>query len=288
MAVDQVASITLEALRSAVPMLLATLGAVVGQRAGVLNLGLEGVMYLSAAVAAAVGPPWGFVAAVIVGTLYNLLYYVLSNDFALNQILLGFAFTMVGYGVGSQVARGVVGRPIEKPVVYGVEAFAVAVVAAVAVYFFLRSRVGLAIKASGDDPASLDLMGVDVYNIRRVAGLVEGVFASAAGAYLVLLYYGSWSEQLVMGWGSLAVITAMISLWSPLLAIAASLVPSFFISLAYVLQRLLQVSPHLLNVVPYVASIAVLAAVQVAMRKVRLKALAPRWLARPYIREERT
>jgi simple sugar transport system permease protein len=253
-----------------------------------LNLGLEGVVYLSAAVAAAVGPPWGFVAAVIVGTLYNLLYYVLSNDFALNQILLGFAFTMVGYGVGSQVARGVVGRPIEKPVVYGVETFAVAVVAAVAVYFFLRSRAGLAIKASGDDPASLDLMGVDVYNIRRVAGLVEGVFASAAGAYLVLLYYGSWSEQLVMGWGSLAVITAMISLWSPLLAIAASLVPSFFISLAYVLQRLLQVSPHLLNVVPYVASIAVLAAVQVAMRKTRLKALAPRWLARPYIREERT
>jgi simple sugar transport system permease protein len=288
MAVDQVASITLEALRGAAPMLLATLGAVVGQRAGVLNLGLEGVVYLSAAVAAAVGPPWGFVAAVIIGTLYNLLYYVLSNDFALNQILLGFAFTMVGYGVGSQVARGVVGRPIEKPVVYGVEAFAVAVVAAVAVYFFLRSRVGLAIKASGDDPASLDLMGVDVYNIRRVAGLVEGVFASAAGAYLVLLYYGSWSEQLVMGWGSLAVITAMISLWSPLLAIAASLVPSFFISLAYVLQRLLQVSPHLLNVVPYVASIAVLAAVQVAMRKTRLKALAPRWLARPYIREERT
>jgi ABC-type uncharacterized transport system permease subunit len=288
MAVDQVASITLEALRSAAPMLLATLGAVVGQRAGVLNLGLEGVVYLSAAVAASVGPPWGFVAAVIVGTLYNLLYYVLSNDFALNQILLGFAFTMVGYGVGSQVARGVVGRPIEKPVVYGVEAFAVAVVAAVAVYFFLRSRVGLAIKASGDDPASLDLMGVDVYNIRRVAGLVEGVFASAAGAYLVLLYYGSWSEQLVMGWGSLAIITAMISLWSPLLAIAASLVPSFFISLAYVLQRLLQVSPHLLNVVPYVASIAVLAAVQVAMRKTRLKALAPRWLARPYIREERT
>jgi|GEM_PF-1283672 len=288
MAVDQVASITLEALRSAAPMLLATLGAVVGQRAGVLNLGLEGVVYLSAAVAAAVGPPWGFVAAVIIGTLYNLLYYVLSNDFALNQILLGFAFTMVGYGVGSQVARGVVWRPIEKPVVYGVEAFAVAVVAAVAVYFFLRSRVGLAIKASGDDPASLDLMGVDVYNIRRVAGLVEGVFASAAGAYLVLLYYGSWSEQLVMGWGSLAVITAMISLWSPLLAIAASLVPSFFISLAYVLQRLLQVSPHLLNVVPYVASIAVLAAVQVAMRKTRLKALAPRWLARPYIREERT
>ncbi len=288
MAVDQVASITLEALRSAAPMLLATLGAVVGQRAGVLNLGLEGVVYLSAAVAAAVGPPWGFVAAVVIGTLYNLLYYVLSNDFALNQILLGFAFTMVGYGVGSQIARDVVGRPIEKPVVYGAEAFAVAVVAAVAVRFFLRSRVGLAIKASGDDPASLDLMGIDVYNIRKVAGLIEGVLVSAAGAYLVLLYYGSWSEQLVMGWGSLAVITAMISLWSPLLAIAASLVPSFFISLAYVLQRLLQISPHLLNVVPYVASIAVLAAVQVAMRKTRLKALAPRWLAKPYIREERT
>jgi ABC-type uncharacterized transport system permease subunit len=104
-------SIASEALKSAAPILLATLGAVVGQRAGVLYLGLEGVVYISVAVAAVVGPPWGFLAAVAVGTLYNLLYYVLSNDLALNQILLGFAFTMVGYGVVSQVARDVVGTP---------------------------------------------------------------------------------------------------------------------------------------------------------------------------------
>jgi ABC-type uncharacterized transport system permease subunit len=281
-------SIASEALKSAAPILLATLGAMVGQRAGVLNLGLEGVVYISAAVAAVVGPPWGFLAAVAVGTLYNLLYYVLSNDLALNQILLGFAFTMVGYGVGSQVARDVVGRPIEKPIIYGVEAFAAAAGVAVAVHLFLKSRIGLAIRASGDDPASLDLMGVDVYHVRRVAGLVEGLLASAAGAYLVLMYYGSWSDTLVMGWGTLAVITAMIALWSPLLAIAASLVPSLFISLVYVLQGYLAVSPHLLNVVPYAASMAVLVVVQAVMRKTRLRTLAPRWLAKPYVREERT
>jgi simple sugar transport system permease protein len=281
-------SIASEALKSAAPILLATLGAVVGQRAGVLNLGLEGVVYLSAAVAAVVGPPWGFLAAVAVGTFYNLLYYVLSNDLALNQILLGFAFTMVGYGVGSQVARDVVGRPIEKPAVYGIEVFVAAAGVAVAVYLFLRSRIGLAIRASGDDPASLDLMGVDVYSVRRVAGLVEGLLASAAGAYLVLMYYGSWSDTLVMGWGTLAVVTAMIALWSPLLAIAASLVPSLFISLVYILQGYLEASPHLLNVVPYAASMAVLVVVQVAMSKTRLRTLAPRWLAKPYIREERT
>jgi simple sugar transport system permease protein len=281
-------SIASEALKSAAPILLATLGAVVGQRAGVLNLGIEGVVYISAAVAAVVGPPWGFLAAVAVGTLYNLLYYVLSNDLALNQILLGFAFTMVGYGVGSQVARDVVGRPIEKPIIYGIEAFAAAAGVAVAVYLFLKSRIGLAIRASGDDPASLDLMGVDVYHVRRIAGLVEGVLASAAGAYLVLMYYGSWSDTLIMGWGTLAVVTAMIALWSPLLAIAASLVPSLFISLVYVLQGYLAVSPHLLNIVPYAASIAVLVVVQAVMRKTRLRTLAPRWLAKPYVREERT
>jgi simple sugar transport system permease protein len=275
-------------LKSAAPILLATLGAVVGQRAGVLNLGLEGVVYLSAAVAAVVGPPWGFLVAVAVGTFYNLLYYVLSNDLALNQILLGFAFTMVGYGVGSQVARGVVGRPIEKPAIYGIEAFVAAVGVAIVMYLFLRSRIGLAIRASGDDPASLDLMGVDVYSVRKVAGLVEGLLASAAGAYLVLMYYGSWSDTLVMGWGTLAVVTAMIALWSPLLAIAASLVPSLFISLVYILQGYLEASPHLLNVVPYAASMAVLVVVQVTMSKTRLRTLAPRWLAKPYIREERT
>jgi ABC-type uncharacterized transport system permease subunit len=131
-------------------------------------------------------------------------------------------------------------------------------------------------------------MGVDVYHVRRVAGLVEGLLAPAAGAYLVLMYYGSWSDTLVMGWETLAVVTAMIALWSPLLAIAASLVPSLFISLVYVLQGYLAVSPHLLNVVPYAASIAVLVVVQAVMRKTRLKTLAPRWLAKPYVREGRT
>lgn len=284
MALEQTISITYEALKSATPMLLATLGAIVGQRAGVLNLGLEGVVYLSAAVAVITGPPWGFLTAVIVGALYNLLYYVLSNDLAMNQILLGFAFTMVGYGVGSQIAKGMVGKPIEKPIVSGVETYLAAVAVAVALHVFLKSRIGLAIRASGDDPVSLDLMGVDVYKVRKMAGFLEGVLASLAGAYLVLLYYGSWTEQLVMGWGSLAVATAMISLWSPLLATASSIIPSFFISLTYIMQRYISISPHILNTVPYVVSIAVLVIAQKAVGKAK----APRWLAKPYIREERT
>ena len=286
MAVD--IGVVQEALKGAAPILLATLGAVIGQRAGVLNLGLEGVVYLSAAVAAVVGPPWGYLLAVAVGTLYNLLYHLLVNDLALNQILMGFAFTMMAYGVGSQIARPAVGKPIEKPLVQGVEVYLAAVLIAAALHLLLRTRLGVAIKASGDDPPSLDLMGVDVYRIRKIAGALEGALASSAGAYLVLTYYGSWSDQLVMGWGTLAVVTAMISLWSPLLAAGASIIPSLFISLAYTLQRLTEASPHLLNTVPYLASIAVLVLAQLAVRKTRLRALAPRWLARPYIREERT
>lgn len=286
MAVD--VGIVQEALKGAAPILLATLGAVIGQRAGVLNLGLEGVVYLSAAVAAVVGPPWGYLLAVAVGTLYNILYYLLVNDLALSQILTGFAFSMVAYGVGSQIARSAVGKPIEKPLVQGVEIYLAAVLIAAALHLLMRTRLGVAIKASGDDPASLDLMGVDVYRIRKIAGALEGVLASSAGAYLVLIYYGSWSDQLVMGWGTLAVVTAMVSLWNPLLAAGASIIPSLFISLAYTLQRLTEISPHLLNTVPYLASIAVLVLAQLAVRKTRLRALAPRWLARPYIREERT
>lgn len=286
MALDSLLPIAQEALRSAAPILLATLGAIVGQRAGVLNLGVEGVLYLSAAVAALVGPPWGIAAAIIVGTLYNLLYYFLANDMALNQILLGFAFTMVGYGVGAQLAQPVLGKPIERPVLLGVEAFLAAAAAAVALYIFFKSKTGIAIKASGDDPPSLDLMGVDVYHVRKIAGLIEGVLVSSAGAYLVLFYFGKWSEPLVMGWGSLAVITAMISLWSPLIAIGASLIPSTFIALSYILQRVLQISPHLLNMVPFAAPVVVLTAIQL-VKKSRVKTAAPRWLAKPYIREER-
>ncbi|AAL64895.1 ABC transporter permease [Pyrobaculum aerophilum] len=279
--------IILEALKGATPILLATLGAIIGQRAGVLNLGLEGVVYLSAAVAAATGPPWGYILAIAVGVIYNLLYYVLANDLALNQVLLGFAFTMIAYGIGSQAAKEIVGRPIEKPLVQGYEAYFIAGLVALAVYFLFRTRTGIVIKASGDDPASLDLMGVDVYRIRKLAGVLEGALASSAGAYLVLIYYGNWSEPLVMGWGTLAVITAMISLWNPLIAIIASLAPSLFITLSYTLQRYTQISPHLLNTIPYLASAIILIAVQMLMRKTRLKALAPKWLAKAYVREER-
>jgi simple sugar transport system permease protein len=169
-----------------------------------------------------------------------------------------------------------------------VEVYLAAVLIAAALHLLLRTRLGVAIKASGDDPLSLDLMGVDVYRIRKIAGALEGALASSAGAYLVLIYYGSWSDQLVVGWGTLAVVTAMVSLWNPLLAAGASIIPSLFISLAYTLQRLTEASPHLLNTVPYLASIAVLVLAQLAVRKTRLRALAPRWLARPYIREERT
>ncbi|MEZ0319981.1 MAG: ABC transporter permease [Pyrobaculum sp.] len=280
-------AIGLEVLKSATPILLATLGAVVGQRAGVLNLGLEGTVYLSAAVAAAVGPPWGYVVAVVVGTLYNLFYYVLSNDFALNQILLGFAFTMVAYGIGSQIAQPKVGLPLEKPAVQGIEVFLVAVAVAVAIYFFFKTRLGTAVRASGDDPQALDLLGIDVYRIRKTAGLIEGLLASSAGAYVVLIYYGMWSESIPAGWGTLAVVTAMISLWSPLLSIGASLIPSTFITLAYALQRYTQISPHLLNTIPYLTPIVVLAVVYIVARRRRLRINAPRWLARPYIREER-
>lgn len=276
-----------EVLKSAAPILFATLGAVIGQRAGVLNLGLEGVVYLSAAVAALVGFPWGFLVAILVGTLFNLLYYILSNDLALNQIILGFAFTMAAYGLGSQIAQGVVGRPLGKPVIYGWEAFAAGVLLAFAAWYLFKTRLGAAIKASGDDPPSLDLIGVDVYRIRRIAGVLEGALASAAGAYITLYYYGSWSESLPMGWGTLAVITAMIALWSPLLAVPASLVPSVFTSLAYTLQGALVISAHILNAIPFVASIAMLTTVQLLVKIARIKTRVPRWLARPYIREER-
>ncbi|MFN3803677.1 MAG: ABC transporter permease subunit [Pyrobaculum sp.] len=279
-------AITLEALRGATPILLGTLGAIIGQRAGVLNLGLEGVVYLSAAVAAAVGPPWGFLVAVTVGTIYNLIYYLLANELALNQILLGFAFTMIGYGLGSQIAQGKVGQPIGKLTAYGLE-FVITVAIAISVYFFFKTRLGIAIRASGDDPQSLDLMGVDVYNVRKIAGVLEGLLASSAGAYVILAYYGSWSELLPMGWGFLAVITAMISLWSPLLAIGASLIPSTFITLSYILQGFLALSPHLLNTVPYLVPIVLLAAIQLLVKRAGVRAAAPKWLARPYVREER-
>ncbi|MEM0468377.1 MAG: ABC transporter permease [Pyrobaculum sp.] len=281
-------SVTQEALRSAAPILLATLGAIIGQRAGVLNLGLEGVIYLSAAVAAVLGPPWGIAAAILVGTLYNLLYYFLTNDMAMNQILLGIAFTMIGYGAGSQIAQPVAGMPIERPIYIRAEAFAMAALLAVYLHIILtRMKIGMAIRASGDDPPSLDLMGVDVYWVRKIAGLLEGALVSAAGAYLSIFYFGTWAESLIIGWGSLAVITAMISLWSPLFAIVASIIPSTFIVLAYVLQQYVQISTHLLNIIPYAAPVVVLTLLHIVKRS-GMRTVAPRWLARPYVREERS
>ncbi|MEM1925977.1 MAG: hypothetical protein QXR64_02850, partial [Pyrobaculum sp.] len=87
--------------------------------------------------------------------------------------------------------------------------------------------------------------------------------------------------------GAGATYTAMISLWSPLFAIVASIIPSTFIVLAYVLQQYVQISTHLLNIIPYAAPVVVLTLLHIVKRS-GMRTVAPRWLARPYVREERS
>jgi len=275
-------------ISSGAALLLISLGAIVGQRAGLLNLGLEGTVAVSGVfgylVGALTGQPYlGLMAGALVGLAFNSLFSLLSNSLTLDQITTGTALIMIGVGVSSVVGvrTGVyqvaIGKPVVEPVMY------VAPAIAVAAWFIMRSKLGKILRAVGDDPYSTELAGVDVVKVRHLACLIEGLLGGLGGAYFTLFYAGHWSDGVTAGLGLLGVSIAMFSMWNAILAMPLVYAFSFLITLSYALQLALQIPAYLLNIIPYLGVVALLSILGFATRFRG----APRYLAIPYRREER-
>ncbi len=274
------------AVLSGTPLLYATLAELVGQRAGVVNLGLEGVML--------VGAVSGFIAAVhtgsaavavivaaLAGGVFNVIFAYLVLSRRANQLATGLALMFCGVGlsallgvryVGSQIAGlpelrvpVLADVPVLGPALFEHDALVYGAVplAALIWWVFRSTRWGLAVRAVGENPVAAFAAGRDPHVLQYQALFVAGVLGGIAGAHLSLGVARTWSEWMTAGRGFIAVALVIFARWHPLRAIGGALLFGGAISLQLSLQVSgVPISPFLLDMLPYLLSLAVLAAGQ--------------------------
>jgi simple sugar transport system permease protein len=296
------------ALAFSTPLLWAALGEIVVERAGVVNLGVEGMMILGAlagfVVAQTSGDPWlGLVAAAGAGGLAAALHALFAVVIRANQYVSGLALTIFGLGLSGLIGRGFVGRPLPNamefvsiPVLADLPGVGPALfrdqyvlswlglVAAVVLWIVLmHTRVGLVVRTVGENPAAADAAGVPVLWVRVGAVVFGGLMAGVAGGFLSLAYRPSWGQGMTNGLGWIALALAIFALWDPLRAIFAALLFGAFFTLSFSLQE--HFPPQLLTMMPYLFTI--LALTVTALRKGSRSFGAPEALGEPYARGER-
>jgi ABC-type uncharacterized transport system permease subunit len=301
-------SVVNRTLIAGTPLLLGTLGEVVAERSGVLNLGVEGMMAVGAvsgfAVSLITGSPWlGLAAALLAGAAAAALHAFVSVTLRANQVVSGLALTMLGLGVAGLFGKPFIGRPLSAkllplkipglgdiPVLGRLfftqdPLFYLAVVLGILFWFLLqRTRWGIEVRSVGENPAAAAVQGVSVSRVRYVGVLIGGALAGMAGAHLSLVYSRSWTEGLTGGRGWIVIALTIFALWNPLRAFLGA----FLFGCIFVLQYLLQplgVPPNLLGMMPYLATLAVL--LLGSLRGEQRRSAAPAALGEPYTPGER-
>ena len=304
---DIIISVAQRTLVAGTPLLLGTIGEIICERSGILNLGVEGVMSIGAVTAFIVtfytNSPWlGLYAAVLAGMVISLIHAFASITLQSNQVVSGLALTMLGLGIS-----GLVGKPyVGKPLVVKMQTFAIpvlsdipfvgpiffsqspffymAILLAIAAWFTLEhTRIGIKIRSTGENPKATEAQGIHVSWVRYACVLVGGAFSGMAGAHLSVSYSKSWIEGMVAGRGWIVIALTIFALWNPTRAI----IGAFLFGGIFVLQYLLQplgVSPNFLAMLPYLTTLAVLLIIGIGDRR---KLNAPAMLSEPYKRGER-
>jgi general nucleoside transport system permease protein len=292
----------------AVPLLLTSTGLIVSERAGVLNLGAEGYMTCGAmagavAVLTTGSLAMGVAAGILAGFLLALLFGIAVVVFRADQILAGLAAVALGAGAAGVIGRDYVHQtfvgfpPIELGPIAAIPLLGsllfkqdilvyCALALTVAAWWLLtRTHLGLRLRAVGEDPATADAAGVDIQLHQLLAVAICGAMAGLGGAYLSLAGSEVWVEGMVSGRGWIALALVIFARWHPLRAVLGALL---FGGMEALIPRLLAVGVdapiYLLAMLPYVLTIAVLAAVSFSRSK---RTAEPKDLGRVYVRQDR-
>jgi simple sugar transport system permease protein len=272
------------AIFSGTSLLYTTLGEVIGERAGIVNLGLEGVLLVAAssgfAVTVVSGNPYlGMLVAVLAGALMNMVLGFLVIRRQANQLASGLALMFFGFGVSALIGKPYVGAKIDglpRIALPGLESLPrlyaslfkfdilifLAVPAAVLVWWLLyRTRWGLGLRAVGENADTAFASGRDPRRIRFQALFLGGLLAGLGAAHLSIAYTMNWTEYMTGGRGFIAVALVIFSRWHPLRAISGALLFSGAVAFQLLLQSSgVQVSPFLLDTIPYLLTLLVLMA----------------------------
>ncbi|MDR1514544.1 MAG: ABC transporter permease [Synergistaceae bacterium] len=303
-------SILAAAVRSGSPILYATLGEILTEKAGIMNLGLEGIMLMGAlsgfAASLATGSPWlGLVAAFGVGACLGLLHAFLSVTLGSNQVVCGLAMTIFGGGASALAGRGYIGMttqglnqydipllsklPVAGRVFFSQDVMVYASYALVfsMIFFLYRTRPGMNLRAVGDNPKAADAMGLPVARIRYLYTVIGAGLVALGGAYMSIVYNKFWAEGMTAGRGWIAVAMVIFAIWNPLQAMLGAYLFGGVEAFQLRLQAAgASVPAPLLMMLPYIMTILVLLFISIGKgRKVSLSA--PSALGIPFHREER-
>lgn len=292
----------------AMPLLLAAVGLILSERAGVLNMGAEGYMAMGAMTGAVVtlttGSPWiGVAAAILAGAALAGLFAIATVIFRADQILAGLATVALGGGITAVIGRpylhktfpgllkldpGAIGNlPLVGGLIFRQDLLAyLGLLLVLVLWWGLRAtRTGLKLRAVGEDPATADVAGVDIQLYQAGAVLACGALCGLAGAYLSIVSSNVWVEGMVNGRGWIALALVIFARWSPARAILGAVI---FGGADAALPRLLalgaQVPTYLLSTLPYLLTILVLVLAALGGRRGSAE---PRSLGLAYIRQDR-
>lgn len=296
----------------ATTLILASLGALFTERSGVLNLGVEGVLLTSAIssfiAADSSGSVWvGLVVGALAGSLLAGIHAVLAVVFRANQIVSGLALVIFGTGLANFLGKPYEGKtikvkltelsfgplsdiPVVGPILFAQDiitylALAVAVGSS---WYLFRTRPGLEVRATGDDPATVDAQGLSVSTIRIRYTLLGGLIMGLGGSWLMLAESAAWHQASTtngVGWIALALV--VFASWRPIRLIVGAVLFGFTLQLPYTLQaqNITFIPQAFLQMVPYVATLISLIALS---RPGSSNALgAPKALGTPFVRDER-
>jgi simple sugar transport system permease protein len=280
---NEVALLIAATIASGTPLALAGLGLLLNEKAGVLNLGAEGMMLVAAVAGFATASLTGsqglaFAAGALAGALMAAAFGLLVIWLHTNQYATGLALSIFGGGFSAFVGLDFVGKSLGEPVHYALPLLAdipllgtalfrqhpmayvaVALTGAIA-WFLYRSRAGLVLRAIGESPDSAHALGYRVRWLRLAAVSAGGALCGLAGAYLSVVYAPLWVEGLVAGRGWIALALTPFATWRPARVLLGAYLFGGVTMLQFALQAAgIDVASQLLAMLPYLATIVVLA-----------------------------
>jgi len=274
----------------------AALGELIGQRSGVLNVGIEGVMLFGATLGFMAAQSTGsylvgFVVGIAIGGLLGLFHGFFSITLGGDQVVSGMGIWILGFGLTTYIGNPYTGPlGMERiPTVFGLSPFFFLGLALVAVVWFIltKTSLGLEIRSVGENPAVAEVSGVSVAKTRYLCVITGGMLMGLAGAIYALDYNPVWNYNFLMGWGFIALALVFFSMWNPWILLGGSLLFGTLWQLSLNPQLVLPgfLSRYIWRTVPFIITLGVLLTMSTRWFRTKWGAAKPEALGVPYLKE---
>ncbi|RQW62568.1 ABC transporter permease [Vibrio viridaestus] len=301
---ELIQQILIAAVKTGTPLLLIALGELICEKSGVLNLGQEGMM-LMGAMAGFAGAHYtgslflGVIFAMASGMLMSLIFGFLTLSLNTNQVATGLALTIFGTGLSAFLGTSLIGSTLdgfpELPIPllssipffgdllfkHDILVYSSFIIVIVAWWVVQKTRLGLTIRAVGENPHSANALGIKVIALRYGTVMFGGAMAGLAGAYMSLAYTPMWVEGMTAGRGWIALALVVFASWR----IGYLVLGAYLFGCTSIMHLMMQgagvdISPNLLAMTPYVATVVVM--VILSSNSARQKLATPMSLGKPF------